>query len=283
MIVRARSPLFIFHVLGSVLTLLGIGIILDIREGRESFLTDPRIQSLRDILIVSCTLGLVIMAALGAMEYAIHKGWDPQFLKVRLYGAQILRIERPPLNSDLWTVVVIHPDGAEHSYLGEEDEIKGMKPGDYYRLDVFGQHIVGIRVLEKAKITDPNAQKIRPSTSVPWTDETKRHGGAWMLMILMFPVSGFMIGKNLLPLIFREDMIYISGRRGRSGTLELLQGDTAIWANVPFVAVGLACIIAGIYYWVAGWDQEELSYHLSEAGDEFSRKSSWPDRIWRRW
>lgn len=282
MIVRARSPLFIFHALASVLTFLGFGILGEIKEGLESFLTDPRIQNLWDILIIACPIGLVIMLTLGIMELAIRRGWDPQFLKVRLYGAQILRIERPSFNSKLWTIVVIHPDGEEHSYMAEEDEVEGMEPGDYYRLDVFGKHIVGLKFLEKALPSDPLTQTPKHTNGKFWNDEKWKHYKAWLLMIFMFPLSGHLIGTNLLPLYFREDVIY-RGRRYSGGGYETLLGDAAIWSNAPVVALGVILIIVGVYYWVAGWNKAELSYRLSGIEDDLPTKSRLLNRIWSRW
>lgn len=266
MLIRARSPLFIFHVLASVLAALCIGVWADILVGRESFLYRPEISVLTTWVSCGAALACLALAGLGAMEHAVNRGWNPPFLRVRIYGAELLSIDPPDLGQTLRRIHVRQPDGETLHFLACEDEAQGLRPGDFYRLDVFGQHVVEIRKVgegARAPAAAPTRQMVFRTFHV---GDSQTDGKGRQFMALLFPVGGGLIGLNLLPLVYQEDVILF---QGRSHHLETFYGAAALTVNVPLVAAGAVLIFYGLYKWLKGWDPSELEALAEEASDGF--------------
>lgn len=274
MFVRVRSPLFIFHVLAALVAGLCMGLRWDIWQGRESFMRTDAFRVVDQLSLIGLWLGLAAMVVLGLMELALHRGWDPPFFRIRLYGATVLHVDSPSGFRTNCTVTVRHPDGEDHLYQAEPDEAAGLKVGDVVRLDVFGEHVVGYRVLER-----PEALSMEVSSThdaVRALRRTRLHGNwtARLFMMAGFPVSAALIGANLLPLIYREDVVFVGRRRRFSGRLVTLMGDEALWINLVWVVPAAVALVAFAWFWLRGWDAEDLQYHLTDSDD-------WGYRRWR--
>lgn len=262
MIVRVRSPLFIFHVLAALVTGLCFGMRWEIAEGRESFMRTDSFQIVNSLVAWGLGLGLVAMVVLALMELALHRGWDPPFLRIRLYGATILDVDPPASTGVNWRVTVRHPDGEDHTYLAEENEASGMKVGDIYRLDVFGQHVVGHKLLERSASVSPVLTSTQKALRSLRVNTTTSYWSARLFMLAGFPVTATLIGGNLLPLFYREDVVSVSSRYSRQRTYTLW-GEEAILTNLLWVAPASVAFLALAWYWLKGWDAEDLQYQLT--------------------
>jgi hypothetical protein len=262
--IQVRTPLFWVHVISSVLISMAVGLRLDLLDLEESFKLNPQVQQTwGTVAIILLILSVpVALAALG-LEIAVRQGYDPRFMRHSMVGVRVADCI-PDAESGLSMLRIHHRDGRIHEYLAELNEGARLTPGDVLRLDVFGQYVVGFKILESRPVDMENESvgALMNRLHAPVTAYGMPRF-RWLQMGL-FPACGLAIGLNLLPLLYREETIGWLGSQTYSG-------NEAVWLFGSIVVVSILGIGFNAALWIRGWIDYEVD-DLSEGGDS---RPSW--------
>ncbi len=196
---------------------------------------------------------IVMLLLSGGLELAVRQGYDPPFLNTRFYGATVVGVRLPGIGETVGHLTLAPVNHPVRDYWAEMDEIKGISEGD---LVVFGEHITRIRRLQASAPSKQDLAPIERSALKKATQHWKsvsRTTKDHLQAALLVPLGGYLIGANLLPLFFREDILRM-GRRSRfSYRVQVVTGNDALLYNIPLVLAGLAIILFSFWAWRRGW------------------------------
>lgn len=177
------------------------------------------------------------------MEVMIWMGWEPRFLRRRIYGATLESSEPAPERPDHHWQQYRLPNGEIEVYLADPAEL--VPAGSVVRLDVIGKYVADVIVLEPAQ---PSRSRIRTLLS-------GAEGGffGWIFMTLAPPITGYLLGNVFL--------IYITGealrRVGRYSKRSIyLSGSEAYFYASLFTISALGVFIYCLYRWKCGWNKD---------------------------
>lgn len=146
--VRVRTPLFLVHITCALVMGICVGILIDFADVRENFKQIESIQGQwRTLTIAGLSLAGVVGLAAALLELAVWRGYDPKRFRKKMYGVTLADMAQSRTSHHVM-LYVLHRDGNMHEYRAEPGEAHGLKVGDVLRLDVFGEHVVGVRRLE---------------------------------------------------------------------------------------------------------------------------------------
>jgi hypothetical protein len=253
-VVQARSPFFFCTFFAA--TFLGLGLALiyaahvDPSRALESWAkVESTVYLIRGLGWVIAGLCGVVLTVMGVMEYRLSHGWEPQWLSKFLPAVLVEEIR---IYTKQDTVILVRTrEGNEYEFLLDRDEEQLCKPGDIIHLWYIGKYVANIVVIEKHHI-QPNLRGIRKIMS-----HQSQSIRAWFVMVLAPVVAGFMLGKGLEYLIFRE-MVNQRGPKYGPKVWVVSTGVAPALLGVALTVGAILIFFASIRAWLNGWTDEFL-------------------------
>ena len=203
------------------------------------------------LLTFSSILAVVTALAtsiLLAIEWRIHRGWEPHWLEVYRPGCSILEVEPLPLGKA--NLVVRLPNGEVQTYEADEEETKEVQVGSTSHLWVIGRYISRIQLISPRN----NAQSVQ---IWEWTliRPNEKPGLTWFFIVFFSALSSYLVAYGLV-LAFGGSLIVpaIGGDENGRPYVDLYEGQWVSFTGVTFAFVGLAIFAWLVYQWKRGWD-----------------------------
>ena len=272
--IRARSPLFLLTFGFAMLFGIGLAWIwftrVDPAVAMESWVKGPRFGAVRGIGWVLSSVGVVGILVVGVIEFAIMRGWEPQWLRRFVPGCLVVDIYKHGSDpAEHRRIEIQSPQGWANWYILDSEETGLCKVGDTVHVWAIGKHVAHITVIEASMIVHS------PKTRLAgWgrTIEQSQGGCAWIVMVLGPLLGGGLVGKGIEHLISSEVHFSGSGRRYRASSPRIGTGLEAQVVGVVLLVAGLALISYVLHRWLTGWDDDEVN-SLMESSLTSSRRS----------
>ncbi|HMS54959.1 MAG TPA: hypothetical protein PKA27_06125 [Fimbriimonadaceae bacterium] len=246
--IRARSPLFLAQMLALFVAFGALGVWVQVARADQAsplvWKSDKAFVAVAEsasktTLVVAAGLWLLLIT----MEVLIWMGWEPRFLRRRIYGAVLESSEPAPERQGHQWQQYRHPNGEIEVFLADPTEL--LPAGSVVRLDVIGKYVADVVLLEP---TVPSRSRLRALL-------TAGEGGmfGWIFMTLVPPGTGYVLG-NLLLVYITGEAVRSVGRYARR-TVHLSGGEAYFYASL-LSAAALAAFIFCLYRWKVGWDRD---------------------------
>ena len=276
--IRARSPLFLLTFGFAMLFGIGLAWIwftrVDPAVAMESWVKGPRFGAVRGIGWVLSSVGVVGILVVGVIEFAIMRGWEPQWLRRFVPGCLVVDIYKHGSDpAEHRRIEIQSPQGWANWYILDSEEVGLCKVGDTIHLWAIGKHVAHVAVVEPSTIVYP------PKTRIAgWgrTIEQSQGGCAWMVMALAPLLGGGLVGKGLEHLMFAEVHFSGGGRRYRAAAPRIGTGFEAQFIGGALLVAGLGLLGYVLYRWLTGWDDDEINSLIeSSLTSRPSRRGWW--------